>query len=280
MTAPAKFAPAKGTPPSIEFVEVFRLHVDESYQRTIETRDSRTIIAGIAAAFDWRLCSPLVVSRRLSADATGLAKLFVIDGQHRLAAARLRGDIPFLPCIITTYASAAEEAELFVAVNQRRRRVSPIETFRAALVAGDKDAIEAARLITAAGLRIARNGRPDSWEPGELGQVVTVLRGVRRFGADPVLAALVQLCEAFPDERLEQAGRILEGLFLIHAEPPAGFAPDRMFRALLELDQPGWASAAMVQIAATGEMWPTAMRSAMLRRYVAMPPDEQMAVAA
>jgi hypothetical protein len=51
---------------------------------------SQALIRQIARHWDWDLCLPLVVSRRAD------GSLYVIDGQHRLAAARIRGDIDHL----------------------------------------------------------------------------------------------------------------------------------------------------------------------------------------
>lgn len=97
--APAQrrsYAPQLGTPPSIEWVAINDLKIDMSYQRSIEAETSQRLIASIVARWDWRLCMPLAVSRREEGR-------FVIDGQHRHAAARLRGDIAHLPCCIATY---------------------------------------------------------------------------------------------------------------------------------------------------------------------------------
>lgn len=65
-----------GSMPSIEWVHTSELTVDQSYQRSIDNDGSRRLIAGIATNFDWRLCAPLVVSRR-----TDGSKV-IIDGQH------------------------------------------------------------------------------------------------------------------------------------------------------------------------------------------------------
>jgi ParB-like chromosome segregation protein Spo0J len=65
--------------------------------------------------WDWSLCQPLAVAKR---DDGGL---MVVDGQHRLEAARLRGDIEDLPCVVTAYRNAGDEAAAFVALNQQRR---------------------------------------------------------------------------------------------------------------------------------------------------------------
>ncbi|WP_158285846.1 MULTISPECIES: ParB N-terminal domain-containing protein [unclassified Caulobacter] len=79
---PPRFAPPIGSLPSIEWVHLDRLSVDETYQRTTDNAASRRLISSIAAKFDWRLCAPLVVARRTD-DA-----LVIIDGQHRWMAAQ------------------------------------------------------------------------------------------------------------------------------------------------------------------------------------------------
>ncbi len=81
------FRPPHGLMPSIEWVHLEDLSVDPSYQRSIDNEGSRRLIASIAANFDWRLCSPLIVSRRSD------GKKVIIDGQHRWAAATRRGDL-------------------------------------------------------------------------------------------------------------------------------------------------------------------------------------------
>ncbi|NJC33899.1 hypothetical protein GGR88_001373 [Sphingomonas jejuensis] len=260
MSAVLQFSPIKGAPPTIEWLSTDALRIDESYQRSIAGRDSQAIIRTIAAGWDWRLCTPLAVSRRRPLADEHVASHFVIDGQHRLEAAKLRGDIMHLPCIVNSFADAAEEASLFVDVNMRRRRVTPLDTFRAAMIAGDALALEAAALIDGAGLSLPRVSSPSGWAPNELGQVGTVMKGLRRNGRDITAAALAHVAEAFPDEKLEQAGRILDGLFMIYADPPAGFDSDRLFQTLLRFDQQQWAALAMNRIAATSDGWPMAMR--------------------
>jgi ParB-like nuclease family protein len=104
------YPPPVGSLPSIEWVHLNRLSIDSTYQRSTDNAASRRLIAGIAAKFDWRLCAPLVVSRR--ADDT----LTIIDGQHRWMAVCRRDDIPQLPCCVFRYESTEEEARMFIVV--------------------------------------------------------------------------------------------------------------------------------------------------------------------
>jgi hypothetical protein len=79
----------------------------------------------------------------------------VIDGQHRLAAARIRGDIDHLPAVVGSYASTADEAASFVHLNQQRRPLGKLDLFKAAVASGDTEATEIVAALDAAGLSVA-----------------------------------------------------------------------------------------------------------------------------
>ena len=134
-TAKLKVNPPLGSLPVLQYCSPDQLSIDESYQRSLESENSRTLIRKIAMYWDWGLCQPLFVARRSD------GKLYVVDGQHRLAAAKLRGDIWQLPCVVTHFDSAADEAASFVALNQQRRPLTQVELFKAALSAGDEEAL-------------------------------------------------------------------------------------------------------------------------------------------
>src|SRR3546814_16693938 len=109
-----------GSPPAPQFAQIDQLLVDDSYQRSIEGGASQRLIVKIAENWDWRLCLPLIVSRRQGA-------LYVIDGQHRYEAAKLRGDIRDLPIVLFDFDDPKAEAELFVPANRRRRRMGGLD---------------------------------------------------------------------------------------------------------------------------------------------------------
>jgi hypothetical protein len=142
--------PALGRMPTLQFCRPVELHIDPSYQRDASS-EAQLLIKRIAQTWNWDLCQPLVVARRQGL----IEQLFVIDGQHRLAAARLRGDIDQLPCVILSYANAADEAKNFVTLNQQRRPLSKLELFKAAVASGDAQAIEIVAAMNEAGLSIA-----------------------------------------------------------------------------------------------------------------------------
>lgn len=254
------FAPIMGAPPSIEWIGVGQLAVDNSYQRSTEAKDSRKHIRAIAERWDWRLCAPLTVSRREDG-------LFVIDGQHRLEAARMRGDIPHLPCTIARFSSIAEEAGCFVSVNMARKRTTPLDNFRASLASGCEDAIAVQRLIREAGLSLATTTNPTCWLPGQIAGPGAIMSARRRYGETLVMAALTDIATAFEGQVLQYSGSILMGLYPLRAKPPVAFDAAAFRSMLKEGGQQHWYAAHLQRRAKHGETPESAMTYALLDAY-------------
>lgn len=254
---------AKGARPTIEWLHLDRLSMDVSYQRSTDNDASRRLIASIAANFDWRLCTPLVVSRR--PDGT----FPVIDGQHRLLAARLRG-MDDLPCCVFTYDSAEEEAKMFVAANRSRKAMNRLDDFHAAMAAGDSDAHQVLQLVTDAGLSIARNTASAAWKPGEIAFTASIASSIKKHGRSATGKALKLIAEAFPDQKVVHSGSIFLGLvkFMTVAEPRD---PDRVFRALLKYSAEEWGS--FVAGLKGGDTRATAIREALMMAYEEAPQE-------
>lgn len=219
-----------GSMPSIEWVHVADLSVDQSYQRSIDNEASRRLIAGIAANFDWRLCAPLVVSRRPDGSKV------IIDGQHRWAAAVRRGDLPQLPCCLFTYDSPEDEARMFIVANRARKPMNRLDDFHAALAAADEDAHDVRRLVEEAGLKVARSTAASQWKPGEIAFTSSIVAATRRHGDSVVSAALTCLAEAYAGQPMTHGGSIFGALVRIFAKPPAGFDPDHLLPVLQDID--------------------------------------------
>lgn len=250
---------ALGSLPTIEWIRVRDLSIDASYQRSIDNEPSRRLIASIAANFDWRLCVPLVVSRRRTGD------LIVIDGQHRTMAACRRGDILHLPCCIFSYGGPEEEARMFIAANRARKPMTRLDDFHAALAAADEDAREIQKLVTDAGLKVARNTASNAWQPREITFTAAIATSIRKHGPAVVSAALTNMAEAFPKERLTHGGSIFLGLIKILSQPPADFDPDRLFEVLKQRTAEQWGE--VVFRLKGGDTRGSAMRQAMLDVY-------------
>lgn len=212
-TSRLKVNPPLGSMPVLQYCSPDQLQIDEGYQRSLESNTSQALIRRLAVHWDWGLCQPLFVARR---DDGGL---YVVDGQHRLAAAKLRGDIWQLPCVVTSFASAADEAASFVALNQQRRPLTALDLFKAALAAGDEEATVVARAITDAGLTLASTTNNRLMKAGAVMNIGGLLRCYRRSGGEAVLrGALAALGQAWPGEVLQYAGTIFPGLAAVAAE--------------------------------------------------------------
>lgn len=130
----------------IEIVKLDDLHVDESYQRAIKMNLVQTIYN------EWRdeACGIILVSRRED------GSLWVVDGQHRVAAAKLL-EMETLPARIVEGHSAAEEALLRIQTN-RKRNETPAERFKAQLIAKFPDAVGIVRMLKSYGAKLALEG--------------------------------------------------------------------------------------------------------------------------
>lgn len=135
-----------GKPPELAWLPVDKLDVDHAYQRTLETARSKRLIAKIAAEFSWLKFGALMTI----VDGEGWK---IIDGQHRLAAARSLG-ILHLPAIVHREAALSEQALAFVALNRDRIPVNAQTLHRAKLASGDDSAIRLQRICDEAGIRL------------------------------------------------------------------------------------------------------------------------------
>jgi len=150
--------------PELGWLPVTSLVIETEYQRELH-KDARVRINKIVAKFDWRLFGSLTVAR--------LNKVYaVIDGQHRLAAARQAG-LEEVPCTIIVANSIQERARLFVQLNRDRAAVRPIQQFWAEVAAGNEDAVAMRDLCASCGITIARyqHGRHPPLTTSALGSI-------------------------------------------------------------------------------------------------------------
>lgn len=107
-------------------VALDELHVDESYQRSLQNH-----VKTIAKDWNSTKCDPLKINFRED------GKFYVWDGQHRLGAARIRG-IKYLLCDIVVGLTQAQEAELFGAQGIAIKKPDPYDVFKANVCAGEE----------------------------------------------------------------------------------------------------------------------------------------------
>ena len=115
----------------LRFVPLEDIEIDQAYQRRI-SRGGMSRIMKIISGFDWSRFGALTLSEGDD------GRLYVVDGQHRMVAARaLR--ITIVPAVITRNTQAGQASD-FVAINTVRTTVASIDSFRARVASGDATA--------------------------------------------------------------------------------------------------------------------------------------------
>jgi hypothetical protein len=111
------------------------LLVDPEYQRSL----NKDRAARIAREFNPRQFGYLKVSRRDG-------NYYVIDGQHRLAAAKILG-YTSLPCNVCDGLSRQTEADDFRAQQDNMTRIHTRDQFKAAVTANDEESVSIAKTV-------------------------------------------------------------------------------------------------------------------------------------
>lgn len=186
--APAKIKPTvePGPKPELLWVPIDKLAVDHRYQRELGATN-RAHINRIAREFRWGFCQPLCCAR-VDGD-----RFTVIDGQHRLEAARRHPGITELPCWVIDADSIEDQAKAFKALNAARIGVSPLHRFWASLAAGEPMAVRIKALCDGAGVEISRTKTKDL-APMTLGCVVSLERATV-YGDAAITTALHVIAE-------------------------------------------------------------------------------------
>jgi hypothetical protein len=159
-----------GKPPELAWLPVGKLSVDPKYQRDTGSRRSQSLIEKIKNDFRWsRFGVVLAVKHK--------GGWFVIDGQHRVEAAKARGDIETVPAVVLPHATVEAAAVDFVAINRDRVAVTPLHIHHAQLSAGDPQAMAIARVCAASGLEVCRYPIPSThMKPRQTLAVATIGR--------------------------------------------------------------------------------------------------------
>jgi hypothetical protein len=225
-TKASEYSTDLGTRPRVVWVGLELLSVDRRYQREI-TRGGQTHINRILRGFNWNRFQPILVTE--GADGT----YAVIDGQHRLEAAKKHPLIDELPCYVIDTPEVATQAEIFVSVNSDRRALTGLQKFWASVAAGNKEAQVLARTCEEAGVVVPRNPPPSGLKARMLLGPNVAVRLVGRFGRQAVIDAIKLLAEAWPDA---DAGFRICNLAAVAAIASTPYDRDRTLKALKGLE--------------------------------------------
>ena len=133
-----------------KMVPIKDILIDHSYQRQ-EMHDIK--ILRIASSFNWTSFGSLVLMERPNGNK------YVVDGQQRLAAAKRRGDISNVPCIVFISDGSQHEAKAFISLNVDRTPVSAVCKFLAGVKAVKRPECDIAAWLKLEKLHVASDGR-------------------------------------------------------------------------------------------------------------------------
>lgn len=186
-----------GTPPELAWLPVDALDVDPAYQRSLDTKQSRALIAKIAETFDWLKFGALIAVPNPKAEGSGAPRWLLLDGQHRAEGAKQRG-VPHVPAVVHRQIDVAEQASVFVAANRDRLPMSAQALYHARVLAGDADAVTIARICAEAKIEVVRSNLAASRFPaGRTAAVPAMLRILRLYGDDIARRAILAVAECF-----------------------------------------------------------------------------------
>lgn len=181
----------------IERIRIGDITVDQRVQRVLD----QTRVAAMADKFTWSAFGVPTLSRRPD------GVLVIVDGMHRVEAARAKGYVDASPQMrVHTGLTLEEEAELFLLLNNTRKPL-PVDLFKIGVISGDPDLKIMNSLVEAAGLEVANSGR-------KAFRAVTALR--RIYGSEPMAAGrALDLCvSAWGVSSDSVQGSIFEGMGL------------------------------------------------------------------
>lgn len=141
-------------------LEVYTLIVPDSYQRDLSCGDINTY-----GQFNKWFFVPLIVASRPN------GTYVVIDGQHKGVMALWSGCVDKVPCMVLEHSKDKSdvecekiEAEIFYALNAKRKNPNYIDKMRAGYVFGLQEAIEYNNNLSACGLYVDSLGDVDGYQ--------------------------------------------------------------------------------------------------------------------
>jgi hypothetical protein len=216
-----------GDRPRVVWLDLALLKVDGSYQREVG-EGGRTHINRIVKAFNWNCYQPIVVTER---DDGSFA---VIDGQHRLEAAKKHPLIDSLPCYIIAAPDVAVQASIFVSINTQRLALTSQAKFWAAHAAGIESAVALVEICRAVGVTVLRSPPHGSAPPLSLLAPLVGQRLIERHGQGAVREAIALLAAAQPQTTAAFRSHFVEALVRIAADP--AYSRDRAGAVLAKID--------------------------------------------
>lgn len=221
-------APIAGKPPELRWIGIEKLVISPAYQRDIARRGGKNIRA-IAASFDWSKFGTVVV-----APVEG-GFYAIVDGQHRVTAAAVRG-IGRVPCQVIE-ATPSEQAAAFAAINGATTAITPLALHAALVEAGDPASVELNEICAAAGVTICRYPVPANlMKPGHTLAVGVLKKAHREFGREILGLALSCIMATRRPTGMVRAAVIAAICNVLDAEPEMVARPAVVIEAFRQVD--------------------------------------------
>lgn len=235
----------KDEPGVLKYLHKDALQIHPAYQRDVILQK----VKEITAQWSWVGAGVIVVGERGG-------EYWVIDGQHRVTAAKRRSDITLLPCVVFQTEDVKQEAIAFLDLNTGRKPVSSLGKFKAMIAAGDEAAITVNRVLEELGVTTA----PTATKGKELKSVAWA---VKKAGENAEKFKLVMRTAAELSHDMPIQHRLLDGLWYINERLQGGISDKRFnerlhsvgARRLIE----GANKAAAYFVAGGASVWATGM---------------------
>lgn len=208
----------KDQPGKLKMLHKDALSIDADYQRDALTEKVRQI----AANWSWLSLGALVVGERDG-------QYFVIDGQHRLLAAKKRTDIKELPCVVFETADVKTEARGFLDLNTGRKPVSAFGKQKALVAAGDELASFVHNTCKELGIEVVSSAHAGK-------QLRCISLCIRRAGENRAAFSRVLRVAAglSMQDNVPITDKLLDGLLYIHMNCGQGLDDKRLVKRLYE----------------------------------------------
>ncbi len=220
-----------GQRPLLEWLDLDGLSVDHAYQRPI-TKASERRIRKMVREFNWRDFTPLVVTP-INED----GDFAVIDGQHRLEAAKLHPLVNEVPCYIVHADTLEEQAEGFLGINTGRVPISAVEAHFALVAKGDRSAIHIAEICRLASVTVSRSHkRSDQLPPGHTTAVGAIREAIAKFGEGATRKALDAIMLAHAETSGALSANLITALAGLYRQHDDEIDEEHLVTVLADID--------------------------------------------
>lgn len=185
-----------GQPPVIMNVEIWRLFVNDEYQRDISRKGQKHILQ-MATNWDWEKYTPIsiVVADQAVLDDVKDTVYEVVDGQHQVIAAATNGNVHLLPAILKQSKSLKEKADAFVGIN-KRVAIPKFHQYNTALAAGDENAISVNCALSFSKCTLLEYPKTrDTYKPGET-LALAAMQSIVRSDGEQALTRILRIGRA------------------------------------------------------------------------------------